>query len=123
MATATLVLDDVPGFQGRGAARLYRLSVPLIYDGREFDHVVVWVQYPTARRDAWVSVIMATRRGMPAEGSMRERPGSYPAHGNPHASPEALEGAFAWALATAWQAGPDPDGEHGYTIVNDPGAA
>ena len=121
MATAILVADRVPGYAG--LARLYRVDPVLVYDGNEFDHVLVWVQVPEPHMDARVSVLMATSRGAPAEGSMRERPGTYVAHGNPLNDPAAVQGAFVWALAGAGQALPyGMSSAEGY-VITDPAAA
>jgi hypothetical protein len=111
-----LVLDQVPGYPG--LARVYHLAPPLLYDGVERDHALVWVREPAAHMDAAVSVIMTTQTGAPVEGSMRERPGSFTPHGNPFARTDHLEGCFAWALAGAGQAeGPGASSPDGYTIV------
>ena len=120
MATATLVADRVPGYAG--LARLYRVDPVLVYDGKEYDHVLVWVQVPAPHMDARVSVFMSTSRGAPAEGSMRERPGTFVAHGNPLNDPAAIEGAFAWAMAGAGQFSPQGLSTGGYVIA-DPAAA
>ena len=120
MATATLVQDQVRGY--RGLARLFRLDPVLVYDGKEYDHALVWIQVPEPHMDARVSVLMATSRGTPAEGSMRERPGTFVAHGNPLNDPASIEGAFVWALAGAGQFSPYGISTGGY-VITDPAAA
>ncbi|MGI5222158.1 hypothetical protein [Nocardia sp. CA-290969] len=116
MATATLVLDEVPGYPG--LARVYQLDPPLLYDGVEREYVLVWVREPAAHMDGAVSVIMSTRTGAPVEGSMRERPGSFTPHGNPFSRPDHLKGCFAWALRGAGQAeGLGAGSAEGYEIV------
>lgn len=115
MATAVLIKDNLPGYPG--LARLFALTPPLVYSGTEFDHALVWVQVPAPHMDGRVSVIMATSRGMPAEGSMRERPGSFVAHGNPLNDPAALEGAFVFALGAAGQWRAHGLSEGGYVIA------
>ena len=122
MATAVLVLDNLHGYEP-GLARLYRIDPPLLYDGREHDHVLVWIRPGGGAIDPAVSVIMATRRGAPAEGSMRERPGSFLPHGNPLDSPETIEKACEWALATAGQWAPDNSEKVGDPYVITPAAA
>lgn len=117
MPTARLILDRVEAYPG--VARVYQLSPPLLYDGQEREYVLVWVAKYKPGRDCKVSVIPSSSTGAIIEQSMRARPGSFVAHANPHSTPEALEGAFQWALATAGQAFlPGPTG--GYTIVEEP---
>ncbi|MGW4718249.1 hypothetical protein [Nocardia sp. NPDC004260] len=116
MATAVMVLDKVPGYPG--LARVYQLDPPLVYDGREREYALVWVPQPAPHMDVTVSVIMSSRTGVPIEGSMRARPGTFVAHGNPHADPAHVEGCFAWALAGAGQAVALGAGSgEGYVIV------
>ncbi|WP_280371193.1 hypothetical protein [Nocardia wallacei] len=116
MATATLVLDNVSGYPG--LARVYRVSPPLLYDGAERDHVLVWVREPRMHRAARVSVMMSTQTGAPIEGSMLERPGSFTAHGNPFGRLDHREGCFAWALLGAGQAeGPGAGSPTGFVIT------
>lgn len=115
MATATLVLDGVSGYPG--LARVYKVSPPLLYDGVEREYVLVWVREPRMHKDATVSVIMSTQTGAPIEGSMKTRPGTFVAHGNPFSRAEYLEGCFAWALLSAGQAeGPGAASPEGYVI-------
>ncbi|MBF6298206.1 hypothetical protein IU459_11710 [Nocardia amamiensis] len=116
MATAVMILDKVPGYPG--LARVYKLDPPLVYDNQEREYALIWVPQPSPHVDVTVSVIPSTRTGVPIEGSMRARPGTFVAHGNPFARPDYLEGCFAWALAGAGQAAVLGAGSgEGYTIA------
>lgn len=101
---ARLHLDNVPGF---GAyARCYEVA-PAIFDGGlGFRFVTIVVRPGQEHAVAQVDLFYSDNNGMPAEFSMKKRPGSFVPVSDPHEDGQHhIDGCFIWAL-----------GSHGYEI-------
>lgn len=99
--TARLHIDNVPGYGSY--ARCYEVT-PAIFDGGLGFKFVTIVVY--SGPEPQVNLVYANKGGLPAEPSMRKRPGSFIPVSDPHEDGQHhIDGCFTWAL-----------GSHGYQI-------
>ncbi|WP_280471020.1 hypothetical protein [Nocardia cyriacigeorgica] len=91
MATATVHIDDVPGFLGR--ARCYQLDPPPVIEGISSPFVTLVLQPRIGRQPPEVRAYPALSTGASAVPQLVRGPGSY----RPH-EPVDIEGAFWFAL-------------------------
>lgn len=97
MPIATLHIDNLGGWAGY--TRTYKLDPPRYFDGRLVEYVSICIIPRAAHSDGEVIVVAATEQGVPLDGVVRRRAGSFVLEGNPD-NPAYIEGCFVWALAS-----------------------